>query len=78
LSEEVLFNLTGREELSPDDLMLFRTPLSPKTQGRLSSEFFSPYIERLDLGESQPVGSLERLRSLKNYIQEVLKAYPES
>jgi len=75
--EEILMALTGRSELTPEELALFRSPLSPRTQSRISSEYFSPYAERLDLGESPPIGSLGDVRSMKNYIQEILKTQVE-
>jgi len=73
---DLLRNLLGTADVNPKVAAMFQTA-TPASYGPLNATYFTPYqmaVSGAGDWQAQPVGSLQKLMSLKNYIQEVNKA----
>lgn len=70
---EAIRNLLGDADVNEKLVAMFRG--GPATSGRINLKHFTPFQERVALGESQPFR--EGQFSLKDFIQEVNKQLEE-
>lgn len=74
---ELLRNLLGSTQVTPQIAQQFQTATPATAYSTISGQYFDPYkmaISGAGDWQATPVGSLQNVMSLKNYIQEVNKA----
>lgn len=67
----LLMELVGKQQMAPEELQLLSSYKQPGMMNQISPQYFSPYRERVGLGEAQDRG----LNSPELYIQKILEMF---
>ena len=68
MDEATLMELVGKQSLPPEELQLLAAYREPGMLNKISPQYWTPYRERVGLGEAPERG----LNSIEKYIKEVL------